>query len=557
MKRLSLSIITLFTCLFLLAQVPESFNYQVIVRDASGNPLQNQTVSFRFSILKGTIPGIPVFTEEHNTTTSKLGLVNLAIGTGTEQTGSIVTIDWGADDYYLLVETDPSGGSAYTEMGTTQLLSVPYARHARFADTAIIYNEIDPVFILHPSYGISSENIDDWTEANSWGNHATAGYVPETRTLTINGTTLNLSDNRSWSVGSVTSVGLSLPGILSVSGSPVTTSGILDVSLVSQTANTVFASPSGEDGAPSFRALVLTDIPDLDWSKITTGKPTTLAGFGITDGVNTSGDQTIGGTKTFSNTIVAGNGMNANGNTITNMADPTQAQDAATKAYVDALMARIEILELATEGFTDSRDGNIYHGVKIGDQVWMAENLRYLPGVVGPATGSSTTSYYYVYGYNGTSVTDAKGTSNYTTYGVLYNWPAAMNGATSSTANPSGVQGVCPTGWHLPSDAEWTELTNYLGGESVAGGKLKEIGTSHWNSPNTGATNESGFTALPGGYRKLDGAFSNIGGTGYWPSTTENITFYNWSRSMYWDISDVYRSNGEKESGFSVRCVKD
>ncbi len=153
------------------------------------------------------------------------------------------------------------------------------------------------------------------------------------------------------------------------------------------------------------------------------------------------------------------------------------AKTAETVAYVDALLARIEALEesdLLNNGFTDSRDGTHYNAVKIGNQVWMAENLKYLPSVVGPGTGSQTTPYYYVYGYDSTVVADAKATSNYTTYGVLYNWPAAMNEATSSSSNPSGVQGACPTGWHLPSDAEWTELTDYLGGTSVAGGKLKE-----------------------------------------------------------------------------------
>ncbi len=102
----------------------------------------------------------------------------------------------------------------------------------------------------------------------------------------------------------------------------------------------------------------------------------------------------------------------------------------------------------------DSRDSQIYQYITIGAQVWMTENLAYLPSVFAPATGSNSTAYYYVYGYNGTDVAAAKATSNYTTYGVLYNWPAAMNGSASSTSNPSGVQGICPSGWHLPSDAE-------------------------------------------------------------------------------------------------------
>jgi len=251
---------------------------------------------------------------------------------------------------------------------------------------------------------------------------------------------------------------------------------------------------------------------------------------------------------------------NMNSEKITNLADPTDAQDAATKAYVDALLARIEALEekgLLNNGFTDPRDNNHYNVVKIGNQIWMVENLKYLPSVVGPGTGSQTTPHYYVYGYNGTNVTDAKATANYNTYGVLYNWPAAMNGAASSTTNPSGVQGVCPTGWHVPSDAEWTELTDYLGGTSDAGGKLKETGTTHWNSPNTGATNETGFTALPGGYRSSSGTFSNIGNYGYWWSATEYSTDYAWYRFMYYDFSDVIRYSLSKELGFSVRCLRD
>jgi uncharacterized protein (TIGR02145 family) len=132
-----------------------------------------------------------------------------------------------------------------------------------------------------------------------------------------------------------------------------------------------------------------------------------------------------------------------------------------------------------------------------------------------------------------------------------------MNGAASSTTNPSGIQGVCPTGWHLPSDAEWTELTDYLGGTSVAGGKLKETGTTHWTSPNTGATNETGFTALPGGYRNDGGPFLYIGSNGYWWSATELLATNAWFRNMSDSNSSVYRGNNGRELGFSVRCVRD
>jgi len=227
---------------------------------------------------------------------------------------------------------------------------------------------------------------------------------------------------------------------------------------------------------------------------------------------------------------------------------------------VDSVIFYKPTIEETTSGtFIDSRDGNEYNWVQIGDQVWMAENLAYLPSVNMVADGSEDAagSYYYVYGYDGTNVADAKATDNYATYGVLYNWTAAMDGEASSTTNPSGIQGVCPTGWHLPSDAEWTELTDYLGGTSVAGGKLKETGTTHWASPNTGATNETGFTALPGGGRSSSGNFSYIGYSGYWWSATESNANNAWDRLMYCDYSNVTRDGSDKEVGFSVRCVRD
>lgn len=227
---------------------------------------------------------------------------------------------------------------------------------------------------------------------------------------------------------------------------------------------------------------------------------------------------------------------------------------------VDSVIFYKPTIEETTSGtFIDSRDGNEYNWVQIGDQVWMAENLAYLPSVNMVADGSEDAagSYYYVYGYDGTNVAEAKATDNYATYGVLYNWTAAMDGEASSTTNPSGIQGVCPAGWHLPSDAEWTELTDYLGGESVAGGKLKETGTTHWASPNTGATNETGFTALPGGYRLSNGTFLNIGYYGFWWSATEGDAARAWNRDMVYNFSGVGRDDLSKEVGFSVRCLRD
>lgn len=219
----------------------------------------------------------------------------------------------------------------------------------------------------------------------------------------------------------------------------------------------------------------------------------------------------------------------------------------------------------ATKGtFTDTRDNTVYNWVTIGDQVWMAENLAYLPSVNPVADVSESIAHYYVYGYDSTVVAYAKATSNYATYGVLYNWTAAMDGSGSSKTNPSGVQGVCPVEWHLPSHSEWTELINYVGGRSVAGGKLKEAGTNHWSDPNTDATNETGFTALPGGYLANDDEtfrtsykFFGIGSNGTWWSTTEFFSEEAWYRSMSFKFGNVHMYNSIKEVGYAVRCVRD
>ncbi len=211
--------------------------------------------------------------------------------------------------------------------------------------------------------------------------------------------------------------------------------------------------------------------------------------------------------------------------------------------------------------FTDSRDENVYNTVLIGNQIWMAENLKFLSRVTDPARSSSSVTYFYVYGNNGEDVAAAKATSNYTTYGVLYNWPAAMSLAKSSSSNPSGVRGICPADWHLPSDAEWTQLTDYLGGTSVAGNKSKttgtiEAGTGLWSNPNTGATNESGFTGLPGG--SYNSSFSGMGNSGCWWSSTKHHTEgYAWIRSLSYITSYFDYSGTAISRGLSVRCVRD
>ncbi len=206
---------------------------------------------------------------------------------------------------------------------------------------------------------------------------------------------------------------------------------------------------------------------------------------------------------------------------------------------------------------TDPRDFAIYNWIKIGTQIWMAENLAYLPSVSSPAIGSTTVPYYYVYEYTGGNVFDAKLTGNYNAYGVLYNWAAAKT--------------ACPFGWHLPTDAEWTTITNYLANSGYGyQGSGSDIGkslaaTSGWTVNATAGTigndqstnNDSGFSALPGGYRNLPSAFGSLGTHAYFWSLTGSGTLNAITRYLLYSSSEVTGYNHDIGYGFSVRCVRD
>jgi uncharacterized protein (TIGR02145 family) len=224
------------------------------------------------------------------------------------------------------------------------------------------------------------------------------------------------------------------------------------------------------------------------------------------------------------------------------------------------LMFLLSSFMAATEAQTvKDIDGNAYPVVTIGSQVWMAKNLqttRYPDGTPIPLVDTITAwdvldENSRAYCWFGDEI------NNKDTYGALYTWAAAMKGAESSDANPSGVQGVCPTGWHLPSNAEWEELERFLGGTDVAGGKMKEAGTTHWADPNTDATNESGFTGLPGGYRSNIGTFGRFASYGSWWNSDEYSETSAYYRLLNFGNTAIYKLHLSKEVGFSVRCVRD
>ncbi len=200
-----------------------------------------------------------------------------------------------------------------------------------------------------------------------------------------------------------------------------------------------------------------------------------------------------------------------------------------------------------TFNFVECTDtiSNHYSVVQIGTQMWMAENLKTtkyrngdsIPNVTDNTQWGNLTTGAYC-DYDNTQ-------GNSIIYGKLYNWYAVADSLN-----------LCPTGWHVPTDAEWTILTTYLGGESFAGGKLKDICKALWDSPNIDATNETGFTGLPGGYRIGNGIFDDISHSGSWWSSTESSANYAWFRYMKDYDGYVMRYGYDKDFGFSVRCVK-
>ena len=420
MKRylLFLALIITFT---IQAQAPQGFNYQATVRNSSGDLVVNTNVYFKFNVMQGSQTSLPVFTEIHYVPTDDLGQVNLVIGQGTATTGTFSSIDWSLGSYYLGIELSINGANNYVAMGTTQLLSVPYALYAE----------------------------------NS---------------------------------GNATSTTPNLEAVLAENNS-------------------------------------------------------------------------------------------ANSQQIKDLQDPTEAQDAATKAYIDALVAEAiaglqsQIDDLDTDNSSGSitdQNGNTYDYLTYGNQVWTVENaemVTYRDGTTIPQVTDATewenlTTGAWAY-YN-----------NDPTKPRLYNWYAVMGIYDSASFSDATLRKeFAPEGWHVPSDAEWTTLEEYLIASdynydgTTTGNKIAKAmaSTTGWNtSTNTGVpgndqslNNSSDFNAFPEGNRSGSGSFDDEGLSAIFWSSTEANTSYAWNRSLGNYSRVLGRGNGNKQNGFSVRFVRD
>ena len=378
LSTLAISLITnyfaLNTCK---AQAPQGIPYQAIARNASGVAISNTAVKVRFSIRDSIATGPVRYQETHSPTTSALGLFSVNVGMGTVVSGTFSGINWGKNAKFLQVELDPAGGTSYTNLGTTQMMSVPYALQAN-------------------AIKMRTSATGD-TLYTGGGNYVI------------------------------------IPGISA-------------------------ANPS--TGNPNWNGTTLTDI-----------------------------------------------------------------------------------------------DGNTYQTVTIGNQIWMKENLkvsRYRNGdlVSSQINSANQTGAYTIF---------ANLQINEVKYGKLYNWYAVVDS-----------RGLCPAGWHVPTDNDWNILGKYLDQASdticidcissqIAGGKMKDV--SNWGSPNSGASNSSGFSALPGGLKYNNGVYDWEGCFGYWWTSTEISSCCALNRRLSCVSSALdryaYGINGDKGHAFSVRCLKD
>jgi len=452
-----------FGLLTVTAQTPQKMSYQAVVRDASGELIREQQVGMQISILQGSADGTPVYTETQTPTTNVNGLVSIEIG-GQE---GFDQIDWPVDTYFIKTEIDPTGGTSYTIIGTSQLLSVPYALHAKTSDGLPIYTTAE-----------------------------IAALTPENGQAVFNGTEdlyqiYNGSEWKSFSANCWPQ-----PTTASAGSDQTFTDGTVSATLAANT-------PVAGHG---------------------TGLWTVVSGTGSSFVDATNPTTTFSGTACTAYTLRWTISTNC-----------SSSSDDVNISFSSPI--------------TDA-DGNIYKTVMIGTQLWMAENLKVTKEADGTAIPLVTddaewaaleandTDKAYCY-YSNSTDSLAK-------YGALYTYAAAKD--------------ACPTGWHLPTDAEWTELKTYIANDGHSGTEGTALkSTSGWYDDGNG-TDNYGFSALPGGSRYgNNGTFYSVGGYGYWWSSTEYGSGDAYYRSLTYGYggADVYRYYFNKSFGFSVRCIKD
>ena len=532
-----------------ISQAPSKINFQSVLRNTNGEVVSNSAVSLKISILSGTITGTAVYIETHSKTTDVVGLISLQIGGGTVLSGVFGAINWGSSAHFIKLEADFNGGNNYVLLGTQELMSVPYALYASKTDTSVL---------------------------NLASRFSTKLSGADTTSLSarINSKS-SLSDTNLLNLTSRFSTKLSAADTVSLSARINAKSSLSDTSLLNLTSR--FSTKLSGVDTVSLSARIDAKLSKSDTSTLSNrinAKLSKTDTSSLSDRINAKLNSTV---FPYYPGLQKGHIMYWNGSNWVLLNPGTAGQvlkmsSASEPVPVWGTDATTSVPAFSPCGATISDiDGNIYNTVLIGDQCWTKENLRvrrYNNGTAipfdatGGAGGSSSTWNNLTIGAHTIYAHDSVATpSNLTKYGYLYNWYAAKGISSNGTILANDTLRICPSGWHVPTDAEWTTLTDVLGGENVAGGKMKSVGNFYWNSPNTGATNESGFSALPGGYRNSGGGFENIRSNAFFWSDTEGVSSIAWNRDLFYNQSYVKRNyyyfGINKSVGASIRCLKD
>jgi uncharacterized protein (TIGR02145 family) len=579
------------------AQAPQGFNYQATVRNSSGALIVNQNVNFKFNIMLNSATSLPVFSETHMAPTDDLGQVNLVIGTGTATIGAFSTINWGTGNYYLGIELNT--GAGYVAMGTTQLLSVPYALYANSSGNAQIPNL---ALVLATNNGANNLQIKNLANPTDAQDATTKQYVDS---KIPNGT--NVGDNLTWNGTNwvvtsanttaqlpqlTTTTATGITPFAATSGGTITGDGGFSIiskgvawsSSPNPTINDNFTNNGS--GASTFQSILTNLLPGTSYYYRAYATNTVGTGYGMSYVLNTVGLPTVSTSdviQTTSTTAVCGGTISDNGGAnvtargVCWSTNPNPTVDLNTKTIDGSgnglFSSSITGLNPNTvyyiRAYATNSAGTAYGSqislsqeqlvsLTIGNQIWSNANLDVttyrdgtpIPQVTDPTAWANLTTGAWCY-YSNTSV-------NGTTYGKLYNWYAVAGIHDAASLNdPLLRKQLAPQGWHIPTDSEWTTLTDFLGGETIAGGKMKSTGITLWQTPNTSATNLSGFNGFPGGVRQFTGAFGYINVNGYWWSLTETNTTDAWNRNLNYNSQIAFRNYVSKKEGFSVRCVRD
>jgi len=503
-------------------------NFQAVARNSTGVIIASQQISLRFSILLLSSNGTAEYIETRILTTNAQGIFSIVIGDGTATVnlGSYATIDWKTMPKFLKVELDPSGENNFTVMGTTQLQTVPYANYSQYSANAgsVAGTNISGLVPVARG-GTGASNLIDFKANLQLDNvNNTADLAKPISTLTQTALCLKLNAVDTSKFSKQTYLDSALLTKLSVTGNAATST-----TAGSASTSTKLATARNINGVSFDGSIDITLTADAG----------TLTGTSLNSNVTRSSLTSVGtiASGTWSGTAIA---INNGGTGLTAAGDDGQLLTSTSSGTLTWTTPVTQV----TPVFLPT--------IVIGNQQWMRENLDVLtyrngdliPKVTDAALWESLTTgawcYYVVTG-------GADGPTNGAIYGKLYNWYAVND-----------ARGLAPQGWHIPTNADWTTLRTLLGGSSLAGGKMKTNGTNSWASPNSSATNESGFAGLPGGLRDgTDGVFYGVRFYGHWWSALENNSTNAWFAYLHSNNGNLELGYWDKRNFLSVRCLRD